>query len=289
MELGRGGKAGEGVLGGSDAQGVAAGGGFRERAAQPRGGRLRSAAARRAEGSRPERLHAALISRRSSQQQVRGDALRRDAGSLQRLGGRGVPRLPLPGREVLIQGGAHDRVNEPQALGADEDVSTDEVICGGTSNVLRQTRHASGELQLAAVSEHGDDYRELARRRAERREPVQYEPAHGSWTDPLVPPLRWPPTGRHPLHRPLVAAPGGTAGFHASRRDTRDRTHRRRPRGGAPAPGRPRQTEASLGPGPPTSSAVAVTPPHSAVSPTCQPASSCPTVRSACSQPRSPG
>ena len=102
-------------------------------------------------------------------------------------------------------------MNEPQALGADEDVSTDEVICGGTSNVLRQTRHTSGELQLAVVSEHGDDYRELGRRQAERREPVQYEPAHGSGTDRLYLACGDRRRDDPPLHRPLVAAPGGSS------------------------------------------------------------------------------
>jgi len=109
---------------------------------------------------------------------VRGDPLGRSAVAGQRRRRGGVPRLPLAGREVLVQRRPHDRVHEPQALGGDEDIRPDKVIGRLPGRVLAQVRHASGEPQLAVITEHGDRSRQLGSRRAECGQPVQDETAH---------------------------------------------------------------------------------------------------------------
>ncbi|MET0762132.1 MAG: hypothetical protein ABWZ63_07340 [Thermoleophilaceae bacterium] len=96
-----------------------------------------------------------------------------------------MPRLALPGREILIQRRTNDRMNEPQALDGGEDVSPDEVIRRRTGGVFAQTRHAPGELRLAVIPKHGDRPRQLARRRAERGKSMQNKAAHGGRTDLL--------------------------------------------------------------------------------------------------------
>ena len=145
----------------------------------------RSAAPRRDASGRPERLDPALIPRRGGHQQMRRHALGRRALLRQRLGRRGVPRLALAGREILVQGRANDRMNESQALATDEDVRPDELIRRRTGGVLAQPRHPADELQLAVVAEHGDRPRQLGRIRTERGKPMQDEAAHGRGTDRL--------------------------------------------------------------------------------------------------------
>jgi hypothetical protein len=74
---------------------------------------------------------------------------------------------------------------EPDALVTNENVCPDEVIGRRTGGVFAQTRHASRELELAVVSEHGDHPRQLARRGAERGKSMQNKAAHGGRTDHL--------------------------------------------------------------------------------------------------------
>ena len=133
---------------------------------------------RRGGRSRPERADPALIPRRRGQQQVRGDPLGRGTLASQGLGGRRVPGLALPGRKILIQRRAHDRVHEPQALSREEDVRSHQGICRLSGLVLAQARHPAGQQRLAVISEHGDRSRQLGRRGTERSEPVQDETAH---------------------------------------------------------------------------------------------------------------
>ena len=92
--------------------------GFGKRSAQARSRCARSAAPRRDAGGRSEHLDPTLIPRGGSQQEMRGHALRRSALLRQRFGCRRVPRLALPGREILVQRRTNDRMNKPQALDA---------------------------------------------------------------------------------------------------------------------------------------------------------------------------
>ena len=177
--------------------------GFSQRPPQTRRGHVRSATARRARRSRPERVDPALIPGRGGQQQVRRDPLGRSTLPGQCLDGRGMPCLTLAGRQILIQRGTHDRVNEPQPLGRNEDVGPDEVVCRLPGRVRAQPRHAAGEQQLAVVSQYGDGSRQLGRGRAERGEPVQDEPAHRGRSDRLD----LARSGRRRLD------PGGAQGF----------------------------------------------------------------------------
>ena len=170
---------------GQDLAALLLAGRFGERSAQPRGGRLRGAAPRGAHGGRPEDLDPALIPVGVGQEQVCGEPLRRSALLRQRFGGGSVSRLAFAGREILVQRRAHDRMDEPQPRGTREDVSADEVIGRRTGSVVAQARHASGELEIAVVTEHGDRSRQLARRRSERGQPVQHEAAHGGGPDRL--------------------------------------------------------------------------------------------------------
>ena len=163
---------------GQDLRPLLLGGGLGERPPQVHHGCSRGAAVHRVGGGRPQRVHPALVPRRGGQQQVRGDPLSRSAVAGQRRRRGGVPRLPLAGREVLVQRRPHDRVHEPQALGGDEDIRPDKIVGRLPGRVLAQVRHASGEPQLAVISEHGDRSRQLGRRRAECGQPVQDEAAH---------------------------------------------------------------------------------------------------------------
>ena len=185
--------------------------GLGERPAQARRGRARRAAPRRVASGRPERLDSALDppSPRSSGDAPSRARLTRPPG--QRLGSRGVPRLALAGREVLVQRRANDRVNEPQALAADEDVSPDELIrrLRAASSLRPDTR--ADELQLAVVAEHGDRPRQLGRR-TERGEPMQDEPAHGGRPDRLHL-ARGPPTATTPAASSALSSSRRNRGF----------------------------------------------------------------------------
>ena len=158
---------------------------FRERPAEALGGRGRSTAARGGAGGRPERRDPAPVPGRGGQQQVRGDPLGRRARRCERLGRRRVARRALARREILVERGAHDGVDEPQAFVLDEDVGPDEVVRGGGGDVFPEPGDAGGERELGVVAEHGDRPRQLVRVRAERGEPVQDEPAHGRGPDVL--------------------------------------------------------------------------------------------------------
>ena len=158
---------------------------LRERPAEPLGRRARGAAACGRGGGRPERLDPARVAGRAGQQQVSGDALGRCSCRGQRLGRRRVPRLPLARREVLVERGAHDGMDEPQTRPPDEDVGPHEVVRRRGGGLLAEPRHLTGELQLGVVAQHGDGSGQLVRRRAERGEPMQDEAAHGRRADRL--------------------------------------------------------------------------------------------------------
>ena len=114
-----------------------------------------------------------------------GQALRRSALLRERFGCRRVPGLALPGREVLVQRRANDRMNKPKALDANQDVGPDEVIRRGAHGVFAQTRYPTGKPHLAVISKHGHRPRQLAGRRAERGKSMQDKAAYGGRTDRL--------------------------------------------------------------------------------------------------------
>ena len=111
------------------------------------------------------------------------DALGRRAVARQRLGHGGMPREALAGHEILVERGPHDRVHEPEAVVASEDVGPDEIVGRIAGDVDAEPRDLCGEAKLAVVAEHGDGTRKLARGRPEPRKPVQHEPADGRRPD----------------------------------------------------------------------------------------------------------
>jgi hypothetical protein len=76
-----------------------------------------------------------------------------------------MERLSLAWREILVQRGAYDRVDEPKALATIEDVGSNEFVPSGARQILGDTRHASRKGQLAVVSEHRDGSGEHGRLR----------------------------------------------------------------------------------------------------------------------------
>ena len=118
---------------------------FGKRAAQARGRCSRRPAACRGGRCRPECLNPAAIVGCARQQQVRGDPLWRSSVPRQFLGHGSMASIALAGRKLLVQGGAHDRMDKPQALGASEDVGANEVVRGLTGDVRAQTGDAGAE------------------------------------------------------------------------------------------------------------------------------------------------
>ena len=158
---------------------------LRQRAAEALGGGGRGAAGGGGAGRRPERRDPAPVPGGGGEEQVRGDPLGRRAGVRERLGRRRVARAALARGEILVERGTDDGVDEPQARVLGEDVGPDEVVRRGRGGLLAQPGHVGGEPRVAVVAEHGDRPRQLVRVRAERREPVQHEPAHGRRPDGL--------------------------------------------------------------------------------------------------------
>ena len=91
-------------------------------------GCLRRAAVSGADRGGPKRLDSLGVPGRNGQQEMRGDALGRGALHGQCPRGSRVARLSLARREILVQGRAHDRMNEPKALGTNENVGSNEIV-----------------------------------------------------------------------------------------------------------------------------------------------------------------
>jgi len=158
---------------------------FEQCSAQPDHGCPRRAAVCGADRGRSERPDSLGVPGRNGQQEMRGDALGRGAVQRQCPRGSRMERLSLARREILVQGGAHDRVNEPKALGTSEDVGSNELVSSRARQILADTRHTSRKRQLAVVPQHGDGSGELGRRRSQHGEPMKDEAADGGRSDRL--------------------------------------------------------------------------------------------------------
>jgi hypothetical protein len=128
----------------------------------------------------PQRVDDEGIAGRRDEIDVRGDALGLLAGLVEQLGGPAVHRQPLRGLDRLVDGGAHDRVDELDVLGRD----AQEVGAGERGR--RERREVPvvqvGERRrmpnFGSVAEHGDGNREAPGLRGKTREPQRHRARH---------------------------------------------------------------------------------------------------------------
>jgi hypothetical protein len=107
---------------------------------------------------------------------VRGDALGGRTFGGEQLGGRGVAGRALAGKQVLVDRGAHDRMDERRRLRRCEHLGFHKPVHGLSRLAVVEAARLCREPQVR-VAEHGECPRERRRRGSEPLEPVEHEAA----------------------------------------------------------------------------------------------------------------
>jgi hypothetical protein len=110
---------------------------------------------------------------------MRRDSIGRADAILKELCCGRVARGPLTGREVMVDGRAHDRVHEAQPHAGGEDPCGAEPVRRCPPRIGTEAGDRRGERELRVVAEHGGRPRELDRLVADELEARARQPRHG--------------------------------------------------------------------------------------------------------------
>jgi hypothetical protein len=109
---------------------------------------------------------------------MRRNPLRRGAGPCQVRRRVRVAGGALAGRQTLIDGSPHDRMDEAQPPHGGQDAGRGQPIGRDARAVLAQTGRAGRQPGLDAVAQHGHRPRQLPRLGSDRIQPGQRQPGH---------------------------------------------------------------------------------------------------------------